>query len=255
MMTLMLATLVALTNQFGSVQADSVGALVLSYVPAGGKDVFFRQTGARNPNGWYNGGVPICWPWFGQQGDPGTSSHGFVRTKEWTLVSCANAPERSRALFRLEAKDEYRLEYEIVLDRTLSLKLDMTNLGAERFPVTTGLHPYFAMSAVENVTVVTPKKPIKCFAGMDGGRKFGEGTYEIVDKGSGRRLSLKTLGNNNLILWNLGTEETLAGMVGDDWRRYVCVEPAVYPRSAGFYLDPGETRSLGLVCTVLDPGK
>ena len=56
-MTPLLATIVALTNVMGTVEIDTRGARVTSYVPVGGSEVFFTsETGT--------GGMPLCWPWF-----------------------------------------------------------------------------------------------------------------------------------------------------------------------------------------------
>ena len=56
-MTPVLATIVALTNLMGTVEIDTRGARVTSYVPVGGSEVFFAsKTGT--------GGMPLCWPWF-----------------------------------------------------------------------------------------------------------------------------------------------------------------------------------------------
>ena len=256
MNTLLLAAMISLTNGFGSVSIDTLGANVMSYVPNGGTDVLFRQSAAKDPAAWYNGGVPICWPWFNRQGDPGTVPHGFVRLREWKPVLCKNGEQESKAVLRLEEVGKYRLDYEVVLNESLSLKLVMKNLGNERFVVTTGLHPYFTASDPDKVKVTTPTgKVIACHAGIDGGLQFGEGVYLVDDIGLNRRLALKMFGNNKFIIWNIGAEETLAGLEGDDWKHYVCVEPAVIPRADGFYLNPGEERSIGLVCTVSKLGK
>ena len=251
----LLAALVALTNEFGRVETDTLGARVLSYVPNGGQEVFFRQSGPQKPGVWYNAGVPVCWPWFGRNGDPGTALHGFAWKREWTLLSRTDGPDESKAVFGLEEPGAWRLEYEVVLGRSLTMRLTMRNLGKERIVVTTGLHPYFAASRPENVVVRVPGKDIVCQAGMDGARPYGEGTYEVLDRGTGRRLSLRMFGNNKIVIWNLGTEDKVEGMPGDDWSRFVCVEPAVLPRCDGFYLNPGETRSIGFACTVLESGK
>lgn len=253
MSSLLFAALVALTNDFGCVQADTVGALVTSYVPAGGHEVFFLQSEARDVKGWYNGGVPVVWPWFNRNGDPGSIQHGFARLREWRLVSREDGKSESRALFRLEEADKYRLDYEVVLNASLTLRLVMRNLGKERFVVTTGLHPYFSVSDPGNVTVTTPKgKAIDCQAGMDDVIRSGEGTYDVADSGTGRHLSIRMFGNNKFIVWNVGPKEKMAGMSDDDWKRYICVEPAVLPRADGFYLEPGEERSIGMVCTAFE---
>ncbi len=244
---------IVLSNSHGTVRIDSVGALVTSYVPTGGSDVFFRQTHARKlDESWYNGGVPICWPWFNKQGDPGSIQHGFARVKEWTLVSSENRPEESRAHLRLEEKGNYRLDYEVVLNDSLSLRLEMRNLGQTHFVVTTGLHPYFAVSDISNVTLVTPIGEFVCSGRQDTVHQMGEGTYLVLDRGTGRKLSLRMFGNTRLIVWNVGPGVAFDGFAPDDWKKYICVEPAIIPRADGFYLEPGECRSLGMICTAID---
>jgi glucose-6-phosphate 1-epimerase len=248
-----LAAVLVLTNGFGRVEVDPRGAHLLSYRPHGEREVFFRSEKRFAPPKWYHGGMPVCWPWFGKNGDPGTPAHGLVWSREWRLIDHENGAQASRAHLVLEEPDAWRLDYTITLDERLEVKLDMKNLGKERFVVTTGLHPYFSVSDLENVHIVTPKGSIRCFPGMDGGRRLGEGTYDIVDAGWRRTIRLKTFGNTRLVIWNAGPDrDIVSGLAENEWRRYVCVEPAVIPRGDGFYLMSGESRSLGMSICVND---
>ena len=252
MIASLVAAVVCLTNEFGTVDVDTFGANVLSYVPAGGREVFFRQPEERRANQWYHGGVPVCWPWFGRNGDPGSVLHGFAWSREWTVDSVENGKGLSRAVLRLERKDEFRLTYEVRLDRELSLRLSMQNLGREKFVVTTGLHPYFAVSNPRNVTVDTPRGPIRCREAMDGGRPFASGTYRVHDSGWSRTFDLTTFGNNKLVIWSADPAESLSGLTPADLAKYICVEPAVLPRCDGFYLQPGQAYDIGMSCRVAD---
>src|SRR5271165_1585484 len=67
------------------------GAHVTSWRPAGAEEVFFVSPQSRWEDGKaIRGGVPICFPWFGDKADdPKAPSHGFVRTKSWQLDSIA----------------------------------------------------------------------------------------------------------------------------------------------------------------------
>lgn len=252
MIPLIIAAVVSLTNEFGTVDIDTFGANVRSYVPAGGRDVFFRQSEERRTNQWYNGGVPVCWPWFGRNGDPGSVLHGFAWSREWTVDRVENGKGLSRAVLRLEREDEFRLTYEIRLDGGLSLHLSMLNLGREKFAVTTGFHPYFSVSHPGNIVVDTPQGPIQCHETMDGGRPFGAGTYRISDRGWSRSIELESFGNNKLVIWNIGPDEMLPGLMPTDWTKYLCVEPAVLPRCDGFFLRPGQTYEIGMSCRVTE---
>ena len=251
MNSLIVATIVALTNEFGTVSVDTCGANVLSYVPAGGREVLFRSSEECWTNSWHHGGIPLCWPWFGRNGDPGSEMHGFVRLLDWEVVSRTDSPRESRLHLRLGSGEEsakwldgsFVLDYEIVLSEHLKLDLKMRNTGPRRFAVTTGFHPYFSIKDMLNATVRTPRGDIRCVPGMDGGRPFADGRY-VLDDGT-REITLSTWGNNKLVIWNQG-EEPLGGLAPEDWRHFVCVEPAILPRMEGIWLDPEMTYEIGM---------
>jgi len=73
---------VHITAESGSAEIYLHGAHVTSWIPANFPDVFFVSSGSR----WLNstairGGVPICFPWFGDKvDDPKAPAHGFART-------------------------------------------------------------------------------------------------------------------------------------------------------------------------------
>ena len=252
MISLLIATIVSLTNEFGTVDIDTFGANVLSYVPTGGREVLFRQAEERRTNQWYHGGVPVCWPWFGRYGDPGSTMHGLAWSQDWAVDKVENGKRQSKAALRLERNGGFRLLYEIRLEGELSLHLSMTNLGRDKFVVTTGFHPYFSVSHPKNITVVTPQFPIRCHGAMDGVQPLGAGTYRISDSGWFRSIELKSFGNNKLVIWNIGPDEMQLGLMPVDWMKYICVEPAVLPRCDGFYLHPGQTYEIGMACRVVN---
>src|SRR5580658_4956201 len=65
------------------------GAHVTSWKPAGREEVLFLSSQSRWVDGRaIRGGVPICFPWFGDKADdPQAPAHGFVRTKAWQIES------------------------------------------------------------------------------------------------------------------------------------------------------------------------
>lgn len=67
------------------------GAHVTSWKPVGGEEVLFLSSQSRWEHGHaIRGGVPVCFPWFGDKADdPKAPAHGFVRTKAWQLESIA----------------------------------------------------------------------------------------------------------------------------------------------------------------------
>ena len=61
------------------------GAHVTSWQPAGAQEVLFVSEHTRLDNGRaIRGGIPVCFPWFGNKpDDAGAPAHGFVRTEAW----------------------------------------------------------------------------------------------------------------------------------------------------------------------------
>ena len=63
------------------------GAHVTSWCPTDAEEVLFVSSKSRWQDGVaIRGGVPVCFPWFGDKpDDPKAPAHGFVRTKSWQL--------------------------------------------------------------------------------------------------------------------------------------------------------------------------
>src|ERR1700680_3163875 len=67
------------------------GAHVTSWKPPGREEVLFLSSQSRwEHDRAIRGGIPICFPWFGNKADdPNAAAHGFVRTKAWQLEAIA----------------------------------------------------------------------------------------------------------------------------------------------------------------------
>ena len=217
MTALLLASVLALTNRFGSVSVDTYGARVLSYVPSGGSEAF-----AMLPSGY--GGVPLCWPWFQYNGPQGKDSpkHGLARYREFTVVGRENGTEAGRIVLRLGSDDatrrlwphDFSLTMAVELDgRGLSLCLTGENTGTEPFSVTEAFHPYLLRSVVRNLTDV------------------GSGEYRTWDPDATSHLKTQ-------------------GLAPADWKKFVCVENGVFAQDHAYVLKPGERHALTRTLTL-----
>ena len=157
------------------------------------QDVLWLSSNARYEKGRsIRGGVPICWPWFGQQPTDGTfCNHGFARVIPWRLAKSIQLKNGATKIIlkMLPTKEatkqltyNYELELTIVVGETLYLNLKTTNLSGNPFTISEGYHTYFYVSDIENIkitglenTVYTDK--FDNFNGMDsmGGncKKYG----------------------------------------------------------------------------------
>src|ERR1035441_405056 len=82
----------AVTTPFSTAEIYPHGAHVTHFQKRGEPPLLFlsRQSWFA-PGKPIRGGVPICFPWFGnREGEP---SHGFARVTEWQLVQSAAVPD------------------------------------------------------------------------------------------------------------------------------------------------------------------
>ncbi len=227
------------------------GGHVLSFVPTGAVDVFWVSPLVKAPPTPIRGGTPVCWPYFGKEGQTGdVPSHGYARTARWTVtgggVLDGGDVEVHLAPVGLGHLD-LRLRMTLRIGASLEQTLSTTNPGTRPVRLTEALHNYFRVSDATAVHVdglagltyldkfddmaaheqdcdwrlpADPARSDRIYPGA-GGR------YLLVDPGLGRRIEIVTQGARSAVVWNPG-EAVASGMadVGLHWRGFVCVEAA-----------------------------
>ena len=276
------APVVALANQYGACEIDLKGARVLSYRPTGQQQVIYlpRNMKADDAAAWTHGGIPVCWPWFGRNGEPGSAGHGFARTQTFAVRATEYSEDATEITLALTANDETRkvwphdfdLEVKVSVSMSLNVTLKATNTGKERFWYTEGFHPYFLLSGgekaakvrgVDGATVCDASKP-KADGTYFNAKDFKEtwkgdlavdrdydhvftpkgGEYALFDPTLNRTIVIRARGNKKLVVWRPAPADCGGNMAPDDWKRMVCVEPATLFRDEGEWLEPGATHEL-----------
>jgi glucose-6-phosphate 1-epimerase len=206
------------------------------------QDVLWLSSNARYEKGRsIRGGVPICWPWFGQHPTDGTfCNHGFARVIPWRLQMLPTKEATKQLTY------DYELELTIIVGETLYLNLKTTNLSGNPFTISEGYHTYFYISDIENIkitglenTVYTDKfdnfnRSIqKSSITFDGAfdRVYSNTSNDcyIEDEKFNRVITVKKSNSNSTVVWTPWVE--IAKNMGDmgskdEWRRMVCVETA-----------------------------
>ena len=254
------ATLLTLTNLFGSVTVETHGARVTSYVPAGG-----TETLRVLPSG--TGGWMLCWPWFGgNKPCDEAPRHGLVRYREFEVVGREENARTSRVVLRQVSDVETRKVFPhdwsctvaMVLDeKGLTVSVTGENTGATSFAVTEAMHPYFRVSTPRECRVTGLPEPYSVQGGPS--RVFPFSTrahaYRLEDAGAGRTFSFSSSGDIELAVWNPGEKGHLSKSVTslgpEDWKTFVCVENGTISRSAGYDLVPGGRHVLSTTLAVL----
>jgi D-hexose-6-phosphate mutarotase len=216
------------------------------------------------------GGVPICFPWFGNRA--GEPSHGFARTTAWQLVKTAAAPDGAVTLrFALpqlpgrEAWSSLRTEFTVTVADTLTMELSTANESCDSaLEIENCLHSYFHVGDIGAVSLTGLQGAafLDNAAGGNGARKIQDeaalripretnriyldttSAVEIRDESFKRIIRVEKTGSNSTVVWNPWTTQKLP----DDFdpaehQRMVCVESGnVAPNKIS--LAPGKSTAL-----------
>ena len=243
------------------------GAHIVSYQIDGDQPLIWSNPGAVFKHGKaIRGGMPICWPWFGnfqrnpqsvqamRQSSEPANAHGEVRALDWELMGMGEDGDALIVEF-IQPKAEGHLpgwphtvglKLQIRLDSALNVSLVSFNAGPEDVTLSQALHSYFAVSDIKQVSI----------EGLDGvsylntleswetqNVQAGDITFtgetdriyqdtpdliSIVDPEWKRRIQIQTIGSNSSVVWNPWIEKTktLGDMQADGWQNMVCVETA-----------------------------
>ena len=264
---------VVLACQYGTAEIALLGGNVLSYRPTGHGPVIFRPAKRDyNRGDSFHGGIPVCWPQFGNMAFKDLPQHGFARLLVFEVRGTEYSEEKTEIMLGLQSTDETRkmwphefdLELKISVTMKLNLNLKTTNTGTAPFDFCCGFHPYFVVRNRDDVVV----------RGLDG-CTYVDGTkadlptldwtgdlkvdfapdhifslkpspkheFAILDSGLRRAIAMVSSGNQKCVVWNCGEGAKLADYEPDDWKKYVCVEP-VSEWPGAQTLEPGACHEL-----------
>jgi D-hexose-6-phosphate mutarotase len=252
---------------------------MLSFVPAGGRDLIFLSPNAHFIDGKaIRGGVPICWPWFNAHPTDATKpSHGFARTREWSLSDITSKLDGTICTrFSLAATPEteafwahsFKLDLTFEFGSSLAMKLTPINTGPEPWTFSAALHTYFAVSDVRQ-TSVHGLEHLKAIDTTPGGETYiqsGPVTFqqetdaifqgepsliELHDPGWERIIQVRPQGSWSTVVWNPWSEKAarLADLGAANYTGFLCVETANIGANA-ITLAPGQSQAMALDCSV-----
>jgi len=235
--------------------------------------IFMSRKSYFAPGKAIRGGVPICFPWFGNR--DGEPSHGFARSTEWELVNTKAAADGvvtvHFALPGIAANSSWNLlrtEFIVTVADTLTMELTTANESCDgAIEIENCLHTYFQVGDIGAVSIhgLEGAAFLDFAAGDTGTRKAGENspikiqretnrTYidttsavEIRDENLQRTIRVEKSNSNSTVVWNPWTTQKLP----DDFdpaehRHMVCVESGNVKQNK-ISLAPGQETSLKVV--------
>ncbi|KAL4419670.1 hypothetical protein ABPG77_000567 [Micractinium sp. CCAP 211/92] len=262
-----LSKVVLTTNAGGAGAATATlyrhGATLTGWSVGGEQLIFVSPRAVFQPPKAIRGGVPVCFPQFGNLG-PLQAQHGFARNREWQLAAGSSS---SSATLVLESDEEtlalwphaFRAELTTSLlpSGALQQVLRVTNTDSKPLEFTCALHTYFKVSDIANASVVglkglqyydnaagalaTDAAEAVTFSGeVDRAYIAAPDTLKVADSGRGAVLMVHKRGFSDAVVWN-PAQAKAEGMadLGEHWRGFVCLEVA-QARSGPVVLQPGE---------------
>ncbi|HEY4960914.1 MAG TPA: D-hexose-6-phosphate mutarotase [Terriglobales bacterium] len=229
------------------------GAHVTSWRPAPAEEVLFLSSKSRWQDGIaIRGGVPICFPWFGDKaGDPKAPAHGFVRTKSWQLDSIAHSGDAVTVSMSTGSEEgtmqwwpyDFRLNYHVTFGAELSLELEVHNIGTAPFHFEEALHAYHRVGDVRVARV----KGLDGVHYLDKADKYREkvqqgevviasetdrvylstpGSLELHDPALRRRVSVAKENSLTTVVWNPWADKAkeMVDLGDNEWTRMLCIE-------------------------------
>jgi glucose-6-phosphate 1-epimerase len=229
------------------------GAQVTSWRPRGAEEVLFVSSQSRWEEGRaIRGGVPVCFPWFGNKvDDPSAPAHGFVRTKAWHLESIVQAGGAVTVSMFTESTDatkrwwpaDFHLVQRATFGSELTLELVVRNTGATSFRFEEALHSYFRVGHVEKARLQglsgvqyldktdlnrkkTQQGPIAIVSETDRVYLNTQSAIEMEDKSLNRRIGVVKENSETTVVWNPWVEKAKAfsDFGTAEWTQMVCIE-------------------------------
>jgi glucose-6-phosphate 1-epimerase len=245
-----------ITNKYATAIISLYGAQVLSYIPAGEKELLWMSTKSLFKEGKaIRGGIPLCFPWFGKHlTDPSLPQHGFARLSTWEVAETAtmgNGASQISLQLHQSADTKALWPYAfsaiitVTVGETLELKLKVLNTDEEDFTYSDALHTYLNISNINNIhieglyktpyydgfgdTPIVQQDELLAIT-KEENRRYVEHTSNciVTDSGYGRKIRVSKTGSKVTVVWNpwIETTKTMSDMAPDGYQTFICVEAA-----------------------------
>ena len=226
------------------------------------------------------GGIPVCFPWFGQhKTDTSKPQHGFARLMYWNVLETASQPD-GETLVRLQLcsspetkaywDHDFCAELSVIVGKTLSVTLKVSNTSSTPFEYTSALHSYFSLSSVNEINIeglqntkyhnqlepgdfIQESQLLEIKKAETRHYYDTEATCIINDPYFNRRISVEKTGSKVTTVWNPGEEtcKKIDDMPDDAFHTFVCVE-TVNAFNDAIKLAPGETHETTAIIGIIE---
>jgi glucose-6-phosphate 1-epimerase len=239
------------------------GAQLLEYTPRAARPVIWLSEQAEFRRGQsIRGGIPVCWPWFGDLARNPTAvrdgvrmeaapAHGLVRAQDWLFDNAREDSAGTHITLRYPGPSipdwahSAELRLTVTVGEKLRLQLHTRNSGTAPLALSQALHTYLAISAIEKVeirgldgapyidtlqdwTEFQQQGPVRADGEVDRIYRHVPAHVELFDAGWQRTLHLRMRNSATAVVWNphVAKAQRLSQFAADAWQRMLCIETA-----------------------------
>lgn len=278
---------VSVKNDAASATVFLQGAQVTEYKRVGEPSLLWLSEQCDYQRGKaLRGGIPVCWPWFGdidknpdsvkcQVSADNPPAHGFVREQMWRLANVELIDsETTQITLELDVTPSElwpfsaALRLVVTVGSSLSLQFEVHNVGDQPFSFTSALHSYFNVAEVEAVEVLglegveyidtlegwsrsCSSDPLRVAAEVDRIYRNVTGPIQINDPGFARQIKVTNSHASDLVAWNPWVDKSirLSHFSDQDFHKMLCLESAHLLDNLQT-LAPDQSYSMGFNCRI-----
>jgi glucose-6-phosphate 1-epimerase len=267
---------ITVSNKYADADICLYGAHITNFKPQKTMPVLWMSPESNFEEGKpIRGGIPVCFPWFGpHKTDSAKPQHGFGRLMYWNVQKTASLPT-GETLVRLQLcssaetktywNHDFCAEMSVIVGKTLTATLKVTNTSSTPFEYSCALHSYFNIPSIDEIAI-EGLQSTRYVNQLDGGDYLQETLlleikkaetrhyYNtetdciIIDTLFNRRIRVAKSGSKITTVWNPGEETCLKidDIPDDGFQNFVCIE-AVNAFNDVIKLAPGETHETSAI--------
>lgn len=229
------------------------GAQVLSVIDQGRERLWLSPNSQFEQGTAVRGGIPICWPWFGDSAEPGRPAHGIARTALWQVTELEQTDLHTCVYLEPQFSPEESALIPEGLTLKLRIELDLKGFcctlishNTHNRPVsfTEALHSYLPVSSIENISIdglhgctyadkltnyqIKSEQNPTLFITEPTDRIYFDNSahLDLIDQGLGQTTRIEKQNSETTVIWNPGEERAaeMADLGGEHYQGFVCVE-------------------------------
>ena len=267
---------ITVSNKYADADICLYGAHITNFTPHKTMGILWMSPESNFGEGKpIRGGIPVCFPWFGpHKTDSAKPQHGFGRLMYWNVQETASLPT-GETLVRLQLcssaetktfwDHEFCAEMTVIVGKTLTATLKVTNTSSIPFEYTCALHSYFNIPSIDEIAI-EGLHGTRYINQLDGGDYLQETPlleikkaetrhyYNtetdciIIDTLFNRRIRVAKSGSKITTVWNPGEEtcQKIDDIPDDGFHNFICIE-AVNAFNDVIYLAPGEMHETSAI--------